>query len=302
MGPTGGVFVNYRRDDAGWAATVVAQALRKRLGSAVEVFVDNRSIRLGGAFSDVLEEGVRRSAVLLALIGRQWDRPPLGNRLHDPDDWVRHEILLARKHGATVVPVLVDRDDVPQAGSLPPELAFLPGLQVSQIRQNDAEGPDVLADRIAALLPSIPSATPSTVGVERTRAALDGFLRSHLPAAQQWSGNRDRLVNLALAVLDPDDRLTFAALARINDGPPGSATVFVTATDVVVVAVGEDFLVSEEIRFPRSLVRRIEVVATLPLFADAVVHTTAGDAVRLQGLFRGQAARFADHLRAEDHR
>jgi hypothetical protein len=293
------VFVNYRRDDAGWAATVTADALRRRLGPAVEVFLDNRSIRLGTAFAGALEDGVRRSAVLLVLIGPRWDRPPLRDRLQDRDDWVRTEILLAREHGATVVPVLVDRADVPEARDLPEELRFLPGLQVGRIRQNDDRDPDVLAERIAALLPLGPrGAAPSTAGTERTRAALGAFLRGHLPRAQQWSGNRDRLVNLALAVLGPEDRLTFAALARINDGPPGSATVFVTATDVVVVEVGEDFLVRGEIRFPRTRIRRIEVVSTLPLFADAVVHTTAGDAVRLQGLFRGQAAHFADHLRA----
>ena len=77
-----------------------------------------------------------------------------------------------------------------------------------------------------------------------------------------------------------------------------TATVLVTATDVLVVEVGEDFLVTGEIRFPRRLVRRVEVVPTLLLFADAVVHTSAGDQVRLQGLFRDQARQLADHLRS----
>jgi hypothetical protein len=134
--------------------------------------------------------------------------------------------------------------------------------------------------------------------VERTRAALDGFLRSLLPAAQQRSGNRDRLLDLALAVLGPDDRLVFLAPTRIHDGPRGSATVLVTTADVLVVEVGEDFLIRGEIRFPRALVQRVEVAPTLLLFADAVVHTAAGDAVRLQGLFRDQARQLADHLRS----
>jgi hypothetical protein len=63
-----GVFLNYRRRDTGWAATVVADALRRRLGASSQVFLDNRSIGLGEAFGKALEDGVRRSGVLLALI------------------------------------------------------------------------------------------------------------------------------------------------------------------------------------------------------------------------------------------
>lgn|GEM_PF-2919950 len=87
------MFVNYRRDDTGWAANLLADALRQRLGSSAEVFLDNRSISLGEAFAEALEDGVRRSAVLVVLIGPRWDQPPLVGRLFDPRDWVRKEIL-----------------------------------------------------------------------------------------------------------------------------------------------------------------------------------------------------------------
>lgn len=293
------MFVNYRRDDTGWAANLLADALRRRLGSSAEVFLDNRSISLGEAFAEALEDGVRRSAVLVVLIGPRWDQPPLVGRLFDPRDWVRKEILTARDLGATVAPVLVDRTQVPAGGSLPRELIFLSGLQATRIRQNDDRDPDVLAERIAALLPAGcgEAMPPSTEGVERTRAALEPFLTYILPPAQQWMGNRDRLLDLALAVLGRNDRLVFLAPARINNGPKGSAAVLLTGTDIVVVEVDAGFLVAGEIRFPRSLVRRVEVVPTLPLFTDVVVHTTAGDAVRLQGLFRDQARQLADQLR-----
>ena len=48
-----GVFVNYRRTDTGWAASVVTDALRRRLGPSAEVFLDNRSIGLGESFAQV---------------------------------------------------------------------------------------------------------------------------------------------------------------------------------------------------------------------------------------------------------
>jgi hypothetical protein len=80
--------------------------------------------------------------------------------------------------------------------------------------------------------------------------ALEPLLRHILPPAHQWIGNRDRLLDLALAVLTQNDRLVFLAPAQINDGPRGSAAVFLTSTDVVVVEVDENFLIVGEIRFP----------------------------------------------------
>jgi len=284
------VFVSYRRDDTGWTANLLADALRRRLGPE-GVFLDNSSIALGAAFAKEIEDAVLRSTVLLALIGPRWDTA----RLHDPQDWVRRELLLAREHGATIIPVLVDRPALPLPAALPAELQFVRGLQHGELRRNHPSDVDALADRVTTERRA-PAAADE--GEEPTRPALEKFLKFLLPPAQQWSGNRDRLVDLALAVLGRDDRLVFLAPGRINDGPRGSATVLVTTTDVLVVEVGEDFLITGEIRFPRRLVQRVEVVPTLLLFADAVVHTAAGDRVRLQGLFRDQARQLAEHLRS----
>jgi len=78
------VFVNYRRADTGWAAKLLAEALRRRLGSSSEVFLDTRSIKLGEAFAEALDDGLRRCAVLVVLIGPRWDEPPLVHRLAEP--------------------------------------------------------------------------------------------------------------------------------------------------------------------------------------------------------------------------
>jgi hypothetical protein len=48
--------------------------------------------------------------------------------------------------------------------------------------------------------------------------ALEVLLRRMLPPAQQWMGNRDRLLDLALAVLGRDDRLIFSAPGRSGTG------------------------------------------------------------------------------------
>lgn len=88
----------------------MAEALRRRLGPD-RVFLDNSSIALGTAFAHEIEieSAVRRSGVLLALVGSRWDT----TRLHDPADSVRREILLARDKGARIVPVLVNGATLP---------------------------------------------------------------------------------------------------------------------------------------------------------------------------------------------
>ncbi|MFZ0160513.1 MAG: toll/interleukin-1 receptor domain-containing protein [Kineosporiaceae bacterium] len=295
------MFVNYRRDDAGWTANAVYDALCQQLGPS-RVFLDHRSIGLGAAFESILEDGVRRSAVLVVLIGRRWDEQPLRDRLEDPDDWVRKEILLARTYDTAVVPALVDRQHDLRKESLPQELQFLAGLQSSALRQAHPEDTDQLARIIMAMLPPgcRTQPQPAQSGVECTRPAMDALLRRILPPAQQASGNRERLLELCMSLLTPRDRLVDLAPARLQGRPNGSAVVILTSTDVVIADVDTRFRIVGEIRFPRAMIVRAEVVPTRRLgvlpTADVALHSTTGVPVELLGLFRDQARRLADRL------
>ncbi len=291
--PNPGVFVNYRRADTGWAATAVAEALRQR---TARVFLDTSSIALGRSFAQEIEVAVRGSAVLVALIGPAWDRTPLLDRLRDPDDLVRRELLLARELSIRTIPVLVDRPRPAQSADLPEELRFLTGLQCAEVRQAHPDDVHELADRVVALLPTAP-APPRIAGNGHDRPALEALLRHVLPPAQQWNGNRDRLLDLALAVLTGTDHLVYLAPARLRDRPAGSATALVTTDRLIVVEVEENFRVRGEIGIPLARIARVQVTPTLPLFADVVVHTVSGDEVELLGMFRGQARRTADNIR-----
>lgn len=303
--PSPTVFVSYRRADTGWTAVALADALRRW---RVVPFLDNSSIALGAEFADVLADAVRGAAVLVALIGPDWDRPPLSDRLADERDWVRRELLLAEEHGVEIVPVLVDRAGPPDPVRLPGELRFLAGRQCGTLRQRHPDDVDRLAQRLAELVgpaggrsetgPRAP-ADATGRGAPRTRGAVQDLLRHILPPVQQWSGNRDRLVDLVLAALGPHDRLRYLAPARWAGHPRGSAAVLVTETDMTVVDVGEDFRIRGQLGLPLASIRQVEVVPTLPLFADVAVHTAAGAPVVLRGLFRDQARRLADHLRGE---
>lgn len=89
------MFISYRRADTGWAANLVGYALRIRLGPD-HVFLDNISIEFGEEFADIIEDAVRHCEVFIPLIGSGWDTTPLLVRLHEPGDWVRREIALAK--------------------------------------------------------------------------------------------------------------------------------------------------------------------------------------------------------------
>jgi hypothetical protein len=121
------VFINYRELDEPWAAAVLDEELTEQFG-ADAVFLDSRSVIAGQPFNQVLLAGLRRSAVLLVVIGARWlsshDRH--GRRLIDrQQDWVRLEIAEAFVAGLRVVPVLL--------GDLPPLDPFALPASIRQL-------------------------------------------------------------------------------------------------------------------------------------------------------------------------
>jgi hypothetical protein len=111
------LFICYRRADEPFAAALTASILDDLVG-ADEVFLDTLYLRQRGPFEDALLEAVRRCRIVLAVIGPAWDGPTNLARLSDENDWVRRELLEAAAGGASVVPVLVDRDTVPHPADL----------------------------------------------------------------------------------------------------------------------------------------------------------------------------------------
>jgi TIR domain len=159
-----GIFLSYRREDAGPYARLLQSELRERFPGA-RVFMDLDSIEAGLDFAEVIREAVESCAVVVALIGRQWatltdeEGSP---RLNDPDDFVRFEIEAALARGVRVIPVLVDGARPLRQQQLPGELgklARLNALELSYSRyQYDA---DKLLDLIRRLLAAAPRAGSS---------------------------------------------------------------------------------------------------------------------------------------------
>jgi hypothetical protein len=134
-----GIFVSYRRHDAGVSASLLRMTLEQCLPGA-QLFRDAESIEPGANFKARIEEAIRSSAVLLALMGQSWltATDSAGHRrLDDPDDVLVWEITLALRLGVRVIPVLVEGAQMPQPEQLPQQLSELAGLQAVALDHRD---------------------------------------------------------------------------------------------------------------------------------------------------------------------
>lgn len=154
-----GIFLSYRREDAGPYARLLQYQLAERFPDA-QVFMDLDSVEAGLDFAAEIGEAVGSCAVLVALIGRQW--ATLADeggqrRLDDPDDYVRFEIQTALERGVQVIPVLVDGARPLRQEQLPTELhklARLNALELSHSRyQYDANRLLELIQQVVAVPP-----------------------------------------------------------------------------------------------------------------------------------------------------
>lgn len=148
------VFINYRTGDGNDTAALIDNELSNRFGKE-RAFRASKSIPPGTAYPDALLTSLRRSALLLAVIGADWIN--FRSRLGDPEDWVRKEILEAFACGLPVVPVLAGRTtERLKKDDLPDELARLAELQSVRLDTQNAEA-DLkrLGDLVAEMVPGL---------------------------------------------------------------------------------------------------------------------------------------------------
>jgi hypothetical protein len=124
---TKGIFVSYRRDETAGYAGRLADRLNEHFGEH-KVFRDIDSIDPGLDFVEAIQRAVDSSEVLIAVIGRNWlsTTDTAGReRLQDPHDYVRMEIVTALERNIRVIPVLVQGASMPATHELPDDLAPL---------------------------------------------------------------------------------------------------------------------------------------------------------------------------------
>ncbi|WP_329279969.1 toll/interleukin-1 receptor domain-containing protein [Streptomyces sp. NBC_01451] len=167
------VFINYRTGDGEKTAALIDQELSRRFGSQ-HIFRASRSIAPGEAYPDSLLDALRRSSVLLAVVGPDWTN--FRTRLHDPEDWVRREIEEAFSCELPVVPILDGRKtNRLSKADLPHELARLADLQSIPFDTHDTEnGVRRIGDLVAEMVPGLNDLSPA----QETSSASDTVTNS----------------------------------------------------------------------------------------------------------------------------
>jgi hypothetical protein len=124
------LFISYRREDSQHAAGRLYLALCTGHMSSRDLFLDIYNIPGGVDFTEDYEASIAKSDVLLALIGSKWAE---AGRLNNPDNHVRRELLAAKKHSVSVLPLLLDDTQMPKAADLPEELRFICNLSAEHV-------------------------------------------------------------------------------------------------------------------------------------------------------------------------
>ena len=181
-----GIFLSYRRDDAGPSARSLQLQLSQRIPDA-PIFMDLDSIEPGLDFAEVIEEKVNSCAVLVALIGRQWatltDEEGT-RRLDNPDDYVRFEVKTALERGVRVIPVLVDGARPLRQQELPGELRKLARLEAAKLSWDRYQDD---SDRLLELIQRVLAAAGERAEAER-RAQEDAERKAQKDAGTARDG------------------------------------------------------------------------------------------------------------------
>ncbi len=113
------IFLSYRRKPSRAFARTLHDQLSPYYPNG-EVFYDMEDLGVG-EFPRILENQVQSCDVFVPIIGEG----TFGERIHEANDWVRHEIRLGLNSGALIIPVLDGKTPVPDRESLPEDIQNL---------------------------------------------------------------------------------------------------------------------------------------------------------------------------------
>jgi hypothetical protein len=170
------IAISYRRSDSSALAGRIFDRLAAHYGKHA-VFMDVDAIPIGVDFRAHIDETLRHTDVLLAVIGAKWLGPRKGSeaRLSEATDPVRVEIETALARKTPIIPVLIDGAKMPDAGQLPPEFgnfAYLNAAEVTTGRDFHSQMERLIAaiDRASAAKPDAAAAVYSRDAAHARRA------------------------------------------------------------------------------------------------------------------------------------
>src|SRR4029453_2480998 len=124
--PRNVIAISYRREDTAPITGRIYDRLQA-IFSRDQVFMDLDSIPFGVDFRTHISESLNRCHILLVVIGPRWlgVSPDGSRRIDDPTDFVRLEVAQALARKIKVIPLLIDRTEMPSSSSLPEDLKSL---------------------------------------------------------------------------------------------------------------------------------------------------------------------------------
>lgn len=131
------VFISYRRNDSFDISGRIYDRLSRMRGDG-RVIRDVESFPIGCDFLAYIEDAIRNSRAVIAVIGPDWcvDRAAGRRYFDNADDVLTFELVCARRLGIPIYPVLVNGARLPSAKVLPPELSFIAGLHATRVRSD----------------------------------------------------------------------------------------------------------------------------------------------------------------------
>jgi small GTP-binding protein len=172
------IFISYRRNDSASNARRIYDWLTMR-PNADAVFMDLTGIEPGENFHAAIRREIDSAEVMLVIIGKEWafaENPDGLQRLDEPHDVVRREIMIGLASSMRVVPVLISGAQMPQAVHLPAALAKLTNLNAFRVNEATFEQD---MDRLAEYLRKWTVEHPPTDSVEHPNTDSQE-IRSHM--------------------------------------------------------------------------------------------------------------------------
>jgi hypothetical protein len=218
-----GIFLSYRREDAGGHAGRLYDKLADRFGDEM-VFRDIDTLRPGSVFVEYIEASIANADVVIAMIGRDWISATDAEgrlRLADPNDYVRFELETALRRNVRVIPVLVRNPVMPRADDLPGELSLL--AQRHAFELPDQHWPFAVDALIAALSDFVAPANRDAV--------RDNDSHSAAPSSAAWEF---AVAKIDVGQLKPPELLEAlkAVCAEFDEGRRPNETLVTVATVV----------------------------------------------------------------------
>jgi hypothetical protein len=113
------IFLSFRDGDTPHGR--VSDALAHYYGGKQNVYYFYEHHEFGNDFYQMIADAIAGSAVVVALIGRNWLSP----EIFDPNDVVRFELSLALRERKQMLPIRFEIDSLPAVEALPDDLRAL---------------------------------------------------------------------------------------------------------------------------------------------------------------------------------